>query len=316
MAIEAIDREATELVTLPPTDAMNAFTLPGGMEPYLEQIRAVIDGFEPDLSTASGRKQIGSLSWRVSRSKTYLAAEAKRLIEEHERIPKVIRATMKHVEGKLDAWRDEVRKPLDDWEAQEAARKAKHQKALAQISAWGRSDGKVAAEIRHDIANLNSLVIDDRCEEFKEDYFLAKTRALQTAQAMLALREQHERDQAELARLRAEDAKRRAAEAERVTSPTTHVPVTDPVSPSAAAANPLGIGRAPPAAPSRRAAIAAAARAALDDSLPAPPPPSPLDAARSKAVQSLITAGIDAVVARRVVELIADGKVDHVRIEP
>lgn len=44
-----------ELIVIPTETALQVFTTPAGLDPYLAQVRAEIDAFVPDLSSKKGR---------------------------------------------------------------------------------------------------------------------------------------------------------------------------------------------------------------------------------------------------------------------
>lgn len=215
MAIDTMDKADTGTdisIVVPETgpDALRIFTDKAQIDTHLAKVRAVIDAFEPDLSTAASRKRIASLAFSVSRSKTYLDGIAQKLYAEQSKIPKQISDVRKHVETTLDKWRDQARAPLTKWEAAEKDRVAKHTAEIGRISRMGLADGQSAEQIRHAIANLEAIEIGPACEEYVDDYTAAKSRALSALRPLLALREQQERDQAELAQHRKAEAERQA----------------------------------------------------------------------------------------------------------
>lgn len=221
MAIDTLDRSAsTELITIPydteaeRRQALDTFTSKDKLKPYIDQIRAHVAGFEPDLSTVTSRDRIKSMAFKVRQSKAYLVKIKDTLYKEQSEIPKKLTAAQKYIEGELDALAETVRAPLTKWEADEKARCDKHHAEIAQITAKGATQGKTSDQVKHDIANLNAMDLDERCEEFLEDYKDAHRAALNSLNAYLPLVEQAEQERAELARLRAEDAKRKAKEAD------------------------------------------------------------------------------------------------------
>jgi hypothetical protein len=143
---EIADRD---LVALPlPQDALSVFTTEGAIDPYLARIREAIDAFAADPSTEAGRKEIKSFAFRIAKAKTALEAEGKRLADEQKEIPKKIDATRKRIKDTLDAWRDEVRKPVDDFEAAEAAEKAQRD-LEAKAAAERAADERRLANKKH-----------------------------------------------------------------------------------------------------------------------------------------------------------------------
>lgn len=202
-------------LTIPADSVLAVFTTEKGADPYLAQIRAEIDGFKPDTSTKAGRDKIASIAYKVARSKTYLDGVGKQLVEDYKEIPKKIDAERKRVRDLLDSWKDEVRKPLTDWEAAEESRLVKHKTFLEMLTNLG-SVGEFATShtVRTSIASLESAVVDASCEEFEAEAHRAKAASLAKLTDALARIEKIEAEQAELAKLRAEAAAREQAERE------------------------------------------------------------------------------------------------------
>lgn len=204
-----------ELVVIPPETAMTIFTTEKALDPFLARIRGEIDKFTPDMTTAAGRKEIASMAFKIARSKTYLDGVGKTLADEAKAIPKKIDASRKLVRDTLDAWRDEVRAPLDEFEAKEEARVQAHRDAIDWINecAQGASE-RTAAVLRVDLEEVESVEIGPKCEEFIAGYAAAKDAAVKRLKAAIAVREKHEAEQEELARLRKEADKRAARDRE------------------------------------------------------------------------------------------------------
>ena len=205
----------TQLAVVPPKEtALQVFQAPNGLDPYLQQIRAEIDAFVPDVSTKKGRDAIASIAHKVARSKTALDNVGKELVAELKEIPKKIDAERKRVRDTLDAWRDEVRAPLNEWEAAEEARKAKHQGAIDQINLRLECRDLDSSELCQNIEWLETMAIDESWEEFEPEALRAKDKALAALREALVARERNEAEQAELERLRAEAAQREQKERE------------------------------------------------------------------------------------------------------
>lgn len=100
----------------------------GSADKVVEAIESEVRGVVHDVDTAKGRKEIASLAHKVSRSKQALDSLGKDLVAEWKTKSKAVDAERKIVRDRLDALRDEVRKPLTEWEEAEKARAA--QKAL------------------------------------------------------------------------------------------------------------------------------------------------------------------------------------------
>jgi len=207
---------STELALVPPKEtALQVFQAENGLDPYLQQIRAEIDAFVPDVSTKKGRDAIASIAHKVARSKTALDNVGKELVAELKEIPKKIDAERKRMRDTLDAWKDEVRAPLNAWEQAEADRVARHTDRID----WLRNrDDQVAelsaADIQARIAEAEAVEVGPDWEEFEAEAHRVKAATLTTLQLALTKRQAYEAEQAELERLRAEAAQREQKERE------------------------------------------------------------------------------------------------------
>ncbi len=207
---------STELALVPPKEtALQVFQAANGLDPYLQQIRAEIDAFVPDVSTKKGRDAIASIAHKVARSKTALDNVGKELVAELKEIPKKIDAERKRMRDTLDAWKDEVRAPLNEWEQAEADRVARHTDRID----WLRNrDDQVAelsaAEIQDRIADTEAVEVGPDWEEFEAEAHRVKAATLTTLQLALTKRQAYEAEQAELERLRTEAAQREQKERE------------------------------------------------------------------------------------------------------
>ncbi|MHC8386808.1 hypothetical protein ACYZTM_01805 [Pseudomonas sp. MDT2-39-1] len=206
----------TELAVAPPQEtALVVFTAVKGLEPWLQQIRAEIDGFTPDISTRKGRDAIASMAYKVARSKTALDEVGKKLVADLKEVPKKIDAERKRVRDTLEAWQEEVRRPLNEWQAAEDARIDKHNSAIEKIRLTAIDlDGIIAEDLADRVAQLEAIALCEGWEEFEAEAARAKDKALVILRAALTARRQYEADQAELARRRAEDELREQQERE------------------------------------------------------------------------------------------------------
>ncbi|MCF6780881.1 hypothetical protein [Stutzerimonas stutzeri] len=207
---------STELALVPPKEtALQVFQAANGLDPYLQQIRAEIDSFVPDVSTKKGRDAIASIAHKVARSKTALDNVGKELVAELKEIPKKIDAERKRMRDTLDAWRDEVRAPLNEWEQAEADRVAKHEDRITMMREFASESGEYDAQYLADrIAQLEAIKVGADWEEFEAEAHRVKAATLTTLQLALTKRQAYEAEQAELERLRAEAAQREQKERE------------------------------------------------------------------------------------------------------
>jgi hypothetical protein len=206
----------TEIATLTKENALTVYQQVNGLDPYLAQIRSEIDSFVPDVTTKKGRDAIASIAYKVSKSKTALDDIGKDLVAELKELPKKIDLERKRVRELLDSWRDEIRKPLTDWEQAEENRIAAHKLNIEGIKRATYEIEEIdSATIITRIKGIESVVTDAASfEEFELEAMHAKESTLKQLNYALTKRQQHEQEQAELAKLRAEAAAREQKERE------------------------------------------------------------------------------------------------------
>lgn len=200
----------TQLAIVPPKEtALQVFQAANGLDPYLQQIRAEIDAFVPDVSTKKGRDAIASIAHKVARSKTALDNVGKELVADLKEIPKKIDAERKRMRDTLDAWKDEVRGPLNEWEAAEEQRMAMHTEAIDHMKSLALGIEEFdSGSISNRITETEAFIMDGSWEEFEAEAHRVKAATLAALQMALTKRQAYEAEQAELERLRAEAAQR------------------------------------------------------------------------------------------------------------
>lgn len=192
--------EIMELVVIEKKNAMAVFTNNDQLDPLIEAIEKEARSLVPDVTTKKGRDAIASMAHKVARSKTYIDNAGKDLVAELKALPKQIDESRRVVRERLDALKDEVRRPLTEWEAEqerikaEEAMNALHAEALEMNIKF---DQELAAkfEADHEMALLMDKDID-------------RERADKAAEAE---RQRIAREE-EIARQAEEKAKREAAE--------------------------------------------------------------------------------------------------------
>lgn len=214
--------ESTELVTIPSETALDVFKSEKGLDPYLATIRQELDDFQaepPSLNTASGRKAYASMAHKIARSKTAVDNIGKELVADLKQLPKTVDAERKRWRDQLDAWRDEARAPLNEWEAAEKRRIAAHQEQIALIESWAANqddngDRMSSVCLRDNLVKVESVNLGDHWEKFEAKAARVKEAAIENLKSFIAAQEKHEVEQAELERLRQEAAEREQKERE------------------------------------------------------------------------------------------------------
>ncbi|HDL6704905.1 TPA: hypothetical protein PXJ57_004615 [Yersinia enterocolitica] len=217
-----------------------------GLDSYLDQIRQEVSEV-PDLSTTKGRERIKSLAASVSRSKTAIEKPGRDYLKKLKEAVKPAEAEIKRFVDACDALRDETRRPLTEWEAEQERLKLEAERIAAEeaySAMWQEAHDmdavitiriaeKAAAkkESDHEMALLMNDAFDrdakakadeiERLRKAHEEFIAqqaaekAKREVEEKAKSDIEAAEQRERD-AKLAQERAEQAiKDNAAKAER-----------------------------------------------------------------------------------------------------
>ncbi|GHK50441.1 hypothetical protein KPZU09_01770 [Klebsiella pneumoniae] len=189
-----------DLVVIEKKNAMAVFTNNDQLDPLIEAIEQEARSLVPDVTTKKGRDAIASMAHKVARSKTYIDNAGKDLVAELKALPKQIDESRRVVRERLDALKDEVRRPLTEWEAEqerikaEEAMNALHVEALAMNEDFDR---QMAARIESD--HEMALLMNDAFDREQAD------KAAEAERQRIAREE-------EIKRLAEEKAKREAAE--------------------------------------------------------------------------------------------------------
>ncbi|WP_370430095.1 hypothetical protein [Klebsiella michiganensis] len=192
--------EIMELVVIEKKNAMAVFTNNDQLDPLIELIEKEARSLVPDVTTKKGRDAIASMAHKVARSKTYIDNAGKDLVAELKALPKQIDESRRVVRERLDALKDEVRRPLTEWEAGQARIAA--EKAAEEERQRIEAEQKAAlealrkqVELDHEMALLMNDAFDREQAEKKAE-----------AERQRIAREE------EIARQAEEKAKREAAE--------------------------------------------------------------------------------------------------------
>lgn len=192
--------EIMDLVVIEKKNAMAVFTNNDQLDPLIEAIEKEARSLVPDVTTKKGRDAIASMAHKVARSKTYIDNAGKDLVAELKALPKQIDESRRVVRERLDALKDEVRRPLTEWEAEQERIKAEEAMNSLHIEALVMNeefDRQLAARIEsdHEMTLLMNDVFDREQAEKKAE-----------AERQRIAREEEIKRQAE------EKAKREAAE--------------------------------------------------------------------------------------------------------
>lgn len=205
-----------EIAVLPPKEtAVQVYSTPKGLDPFLAKVREEIDAFVPDVTTPKGRKEIASVAYKVAQSKTALDSMGKDLVAELKDIPRKIDEERKRMRDLLDAWKDEVRKPLTEWEEAEEERVQNIQDRLCLFVAY--TENQNSEQLKTELKKIESIAIDESWQEFLTDAAKAKDACINRFKVAIMDRQKEEADQAKAERIRKEvEEKARIAREEQI----------------------------------------------------------------------------------------------------
>lgn len=144
-----------ELMVQIPANAIEVFK-PEAMTAIIDRVKAIVKDAPKDTTTAKGRKEIASMAFSVARTKAAIDDLGKGLVEPMKAQAKLIDAERKRARDELDAIKAEVRKPLDEWEAAEAASVQLVTDAIARINAIGTTIFEKSAQVDAALAQLKT----------------------------------------------------------------------------------------------------------------------------------------------------------------
>ncbi|EKB64432.1 hypothetical protein [Klebsiella pneumoniae] len=197
--------EIMDLVVIEKRNAMAVFTNNDQLDPLIEAIEKEARSLVPDVTTKKGRDAIASMAHKVARSKTYIDNAGKDLVAELKALPKQIDESRRVVRERLDALKDEVRRPLTEWEAEQERIKAEEAMLALHVEALAMNenfDRRLAARIEsdHEMALLMNDAFDreqaDKAAE-AERQRIAHEEEIKRLAAAAAAREVEQRAQRE-----------------------------------------------------------------------------------------------------------------------
>ncbi len=209
--------ESTELAVVNAQNAVEIFTK-GGLAGILDGVEKKVRAMSLDASTATGREEIRSVAYKVTRTKTALDAEAKKLTEGWRAATSQVNSERKVAQERLEALAEEVRAPLTAFENKEKNRIAGHEAAIAEMNgllemlrAHPNMEAGLLVDHREDLAVLHA---DRQWEEFDARAKKLRSEIFQYLEGRIDARLKFDHDQEELARLRKEEADRKVREHE------------------------------------------------------------------------------------------------------
>ena len=207
-----------ELALLENVNAVEVFT-GDGLDDLLKKITDEAKSIVPNIETARGRKEIAGLAAKVAKSKVHLDGLGKDLVSDWKQKAKVVDIERKKMRDYLDDLKEEVRKPLSDWEDAEDERVLKHKNNILEMMQAGIDTAEkwmeLPVEIMQDqLKEIEETKIDESWQEFANDAAKTKDQAITIIKGCIEKRQKYDADQAELEKHRKESAEREQKERE------------------------------------------------------------------------------------------------------
>lgn len=191
---------SVELIVPETLNAKDVFVATGGAERMIESVETKVRKIVEDrivAALATGRDQkdymaseadreaVRSLAYKVTRSKTALDDLGKDFVSEMKKQAGLVDASRRLIRERLDALRDDVRAPLDAWEAKEATRVSEHKAAMDILTMLGRDLGNLTP----DQCDLRLKAVAEAAERAWEEFApLAETTTEAATKAIMETR--------------------------------------------------------------------------------------------------------------------------------
>jgi septal ring factor EnvC (AmiA/AmiB activator) len=165
-----------------------------------------------DVTKEEDRKEIASVAYKVARSKTTIDDAGKDFAADLKKQAKVIDTRRKEARDALDDLKFSIREDLDEWETKEQKRIDKHTEAIEIMRKTGNEAMELFMDLTLDQIKDSRVVIEAmdpaKFEEFSERAEETRLAALAKIDTAIQKREQYDKDQADLERMRKEQAER------------------------------------------------------------------------------------------------------------
>ncbi|MCK5632926.1 hypothetical protein KAH94_04205 [bacterium] len=169
----------------------------------IKDIKKNVKNLVQDMTTEKGRKQIASTAYTIAKLKTRIDNKGKELTEDWARQKKAVDNGRKKFREELDTLKEEIRKPLTDWENKEKNRVENCNKRLIEIEMFKSLHDVSSIEIDDAIKKVKELHIYE-WKEFEHRAKFVSDEAIKYLQTQKEKVLKAEQEQAELAVLRKE----------------------------------------------------------------------------------------------------------------
>lgn len=189
--------------------------VPNGTDKLIKIVESAIDGFEGDVSTEEGRKEIYHLDRKIASSKTAVDKLRKEFTADVRQKLSDINAEGSRFVERMEELQKQVSAPLDEWKAAEKARVEALTERLNIIK--GSYDFPIdisSGELESRLATVSETYNDFDWQDFERVAGEENDKAVSLINAKLSQVKEQEEQAAELEKLRAEAAARAKADEE------------------------------------------------------------------------------------------------------
>ncbi len=208
---ELVEESSTEVVPLrrlKNSSVMEIYLKDKGLKPFLEGItnhaEVLIKTIENDKDekvwdTAEGRKALTKISYRVTRTKTYLDKLGKDLTETWRKNKKLVDNNRGMAKDHLDALAYRIKAPIRKFEEAEQERLSRLQKLIRdEIFIYDKTETLTSQQLNNNIEKLTKYEItEERFSDFYETTLEKKRALLTKLKVQLTISEQKEKEAAE-----------------------------------------------------------------------------------------------------------------------
>lgn len=212
--IEIINQRDVELLEKTRKINLQKLFTEEGMNEIISAIKGEVKDFKADIATKEGRAEIVSMAFKIAKCKAPIKNLASELKEESKKLIDGVNSQWNRYEKEIDALRDEIRKPVDEIEAEEKRILQEKHERLNQIEAtinpFVASSVAGCQELMEDLENVFNFNWGDFKFKAEEKFNQAKN----YLQSQLEKNIKNEAQQAELAQLKKEKEERKKKDRE------------------------------------------------------------------------------------------------------
>ena len=157
--IEIINQRDVELLEKTRKINLQKLFTEEGMNEIISAIKVEVKDFNANISTKEGRAEIVSMAFKIAKCKAPIKNLASELKEESKKLIDGVNSQWNRYEKEMDTLRDEIRKPVDEIEAEEKRILQERQNRLGLIE------------------NLRNYIPDSGFQKMSESYAYAIKRA-------------------------------------------------------------------------------------------------------------------------------------------